>query len=131
MSARKNLSAMLGGAVQQARTVDAKAAQEITTPRRQVAASAPTRMSSRSAKWLTFERKETRQRPDQIEWIASKRKELKAIRGGEGERLTDDTLIRIALDLLMRRGDELAGMTEDQLRRSLGIVLEERQDSIF
>lgn len=126
MSARKNLSAMLGGAVQQAGTVDVKAAQEIPMVRPQVAAPTQIRASSRAAKWLTFERKETRQRPDQIEWIEAKRKDLNAVRGGEGERLTDNTLIRVALDLLMQRGDELAGTTEDELRQSLGIALENK-----
>jgi hypothetical protein len=124
MSSRKNLSAMLGGAVQQAGTVDVRAAQEIPIVRPQVAATAPIRTSSRAAKWLTFERKETRQRPDQIKWIEAKRKDLNAARGGEGERLTDNTLIRVALDLLMQRGDELTGATEDELRRSLGIAFE-------
>ncbi|GAA4687395.1 hypothetical protein [Frondihabitans cladoniiphilus] len=123
MSARKNLSAMLGGAVQQAGTIDVQTAQEIPVARPQVAAAAPLRTSSRAAKWLSFERKETRQRPDQIEWIEAKRKDLNAMRGGEGERLTDNTLIRVALDLLMQRGDDLTGTTEDELRRSLGIAL--------
>lgn len=121
MSARKNLSAMLGGAVQPAGTIDNKVAQDSPVTRPQVAAVAPLRTTTRAAKWLTFERKETRQRPDQIEWIEAKRKELNAVRGGEGERLTDNTLIRVALDLLIQRGDELAGITEDDLRRSLGI----------
>lgn len=124
MSARKNLSAMLGGAVQQAGTVDVKVAQAIPTVRPQVEAAVALRSSTRAAKWLTFERKETRQRPDQIKWIEAKRKDLNAVRGGEGERLTDNTLIRVALDLLMQRGDELAGTTEDELRRPLGITLE-------
>lgn len=43
------------------------------------------------------------------------------VRGGVGERLTDNTLIRVALDLLMQRGDELAGTTDDELSLSLEI----------
>ena len=121
MTARKNLGAMLGGAVDPAGTVTPLRAEEITPPssRAETVVAVPT--SRPSAKWLTFERKETRQRADQIEWIEAKRKELNNCRGGVGERLTDNTLIRVALDLLMQRGGELRGTTEDELRRSLGI----------
>lgn len=72
-------------------------------------------------KWLTFERKETRQRPDQIAWIEAKRKELNLHRGRAGERLTDNTLIRVALDLLRLHENELRGSTEAELRASLGM----------
>lgn len=74
-----------------------------------------------AARWIEFERKETRQRLDQLQWLESKRKELNAARAGRGERLTDNTLIRVAIDLLMKHGDELDGTTEDELRSSLGL----------
>lgn len=73
-------------------------------------------------RWLTYERKETRIRPDQLEWVEAQRKELNAHRQGAGERLTDNTLIRVALDLLMKHQGELQGVTEDQLRQSLGLT---------
>jgi hypothetical protein len=39
----------------------------------------------------------------------------------QGERLTDDTLIRVAIDLLIVNGERLQGATEAELRASLGI----------
>lgn len=73
-------------------------------------------------KWLTFEPKPTRQRRDQLDWIEAKRKELNSLRGRAGERLTDNTLIRVAVDLLIVNGDRLQGATEAELRASLGIT---------
>nr|WP_255494231.1 hypothetical protein [Cryobacterium sp.] len=73
-------------------------------------------------RWLTYERKETRIRPDQLEWVEAQRKELNQRRQGAGERLTDNTLIRVALDLLIKHQGELQGVTEDQLRQSLGLT---------
>jgi hypothetical protein len=42
-----------------------------------------------------------------------------------GERITDNTLLRIAIDLLLARADELRGTTEQELAASVG--LEPRQ----
>lgn len=74
-----------------------------------------------NARWIHFERKDTRLRADQLRWTEAKRKQLNTLRAGRGDRLTDNTLIRIALDLLIERGDELAGTTENELRASLGL----------
>ena len=38
---------------------------------------------------------------------------------GSGERITENTLIRIAVDLLMNQSDELKGTTEEELSASL------------
>ncbi|GAA4288927.1 hypothetical protein [Georgenia daeguensis] len=38
-----------------------------------------------------------------------------------GERITDNTLLRIAIDLLLSRADELTGTTEQELAASLGL----------
>jgi hypothetical protein len=38
-----------------------------------------------------------------------------------GERITDNTLVRVAIDLLLTRADDLAGVTEEELRASLGL----------
>jgi len=43
-----------------------------------------------------------------------------------GERITDNTLLRIAIDLLLARAHELRGTTEQELAASLG--LEPRQE---
>ena len=42
-------------------------------------------------------------------------------RGGAGERITTNTLIRVAAALLLSRSQDLAGTTEEELRRSLGL----------
>jgi hypothetical protein len=42
-------------------------------------------------------------------------------RGGQGERITANTLIRVAVAVLLSRSQELAGATEEELRRSLGL----------
>lgn len=36
-----------------------------------------------------------------------------------GERITDNTLVRVAIDMLLERKDELSGTTERELRESL------------
>ena len=40
-------------------------------------------------------------------------------RGGEGERITENTLIRVAVDVLLGRAGRLRGTTEDELRKSV------------
>lgn len=64
-----------------------------------------------------YERKETRLRPDQYSRLTELSRGLK----GRGERITENTLIRVAIDLLFSRGDDLAGATEAELRHSLGL----------
>jgi hypothetical protein len=49
------------------------------------------------------------------------RRMLNRRRGGEGERITENTLIRVAVALLLSRSADLTGTTEDGLRKSLGL----------
>lgn len=46
---------------------------------------------------------------------------LNRARGGAGERITENTLIRVAISLLLSRASELRGTTEEELRQSLGL----------
>ena len=78
--------------------------------------------SSILPKYQTLDRKETRLRADQLEALNTATKGLNRKRRGKGERLTDNTLIRVAVDLLLSRADELQGMTEEELRQSLGLT---------
>ncbi|MEP1062252.1 MULTISPECIES: hypothetical protein [Cyanophyceae] len=78
--------------------------------------------SSILPKYQTLDRKETRLRADQLEALNTVTKGLNRKRRGKGERLTDNTLIRVAVDLLLSRADELQGMTEEELRQSLGLT---------
>ncbi|MGF2952117.1 hypothetical protein ACOJVP_07190 [Mycobacterium sp. THU-M116] len=74
--------------------------------------------------WVRYdqlERKETRLRPDQYTRLSSISRSLNRARAGAGERITENTLIRVAIDLLLQRESELAGATEADLRRSMGL----------
>ncbi|MDZ7966427.1 MAG: hypothetical protein RM368_15865 [Nostoc sp. DedSLP03] len=78
--------------------------------------------STELPKYLKLERKETRLRQDQIDALTDLTRKLnrtKQVKGGE--RLTDNTLIRVAVDLLLSKASELQGTTEDELRSSLNL----------
>nr|WP_012311416.1 chromosome segregation ATPase [Arthrobacter sp. Chr15]ABR67051.1 putative chromosome segregation ATPase [Arthrobacter sp. Chr15] len=73
-------------------------------------------------RFAEFERKEARLRQDQLDALdALARKIKRARKPGAGERITDNTLIRVAVDLLLARQDELMGSTEDELRTSVSL----------
>ena len=74
---------------------------------------------SQIPKWQRLERKELRLRADQLDELARLRRTLNRQRGGEGERITENTLIRVAVDMLLGRADRLRGITEDELRKSV------------
>jgi hypothetical protein len=70
--------------------------------------------------YLTFVRKETRLREDQIDALAIKARQINRNKTDTGlERITDNTLIRIAVDLLLEQKDKLWGNTEEELRNSV------------
>lgn len=69
--------------------------------------------------YASLDRKETRLRTEQVEALAVLTRRLNRDRRGAGERLTDNTLIRVAVDLLLRDANRLAGTTEAELLRSL------------
>ena len=72
-------------------------------------------------KYLRLERKELLIWPDQITGLSILARRLNRNRGGAGERITTNTLIRVAAALLLSRSQDLSGTTEDELRRSLGL----------
>ena len=74
---------------------------------------------SQVPKWQRLERKELRLRADQLDELARLRRLLNRQRRGEGERITENTLIRVAVDLLLSRSADLRGTTEDRLRESV------------
>jgi len=89
-------------------------------PRRSRTADGTTGLTeSQTPKWQRLERKELRLRADQLDDLARLRRSLNRQRGGEGERITENTLIRVAVDLLLSRGADLRGTTEDELRESV------------
>ena len=72
-------------------------------------------------KYLRLERKELLIWPEQITNLSILARVLNRTRGGAGERITTNTLIRVAVALLLSRSQDLAGTTEEELRRSLGL----------
>jgi len=73
--------------------------------------------------YLQLVRKEARIRGDQADKLAAEVRRLNQARkhrsGPVGERITDNTLIRVAIDLLLSQVDDLAGSTETELRNSV------------
>ncbi len=68
-----------------------------------------------------YERKEARLRADQYGELSNVSRRLNRARNGNGERITENTLIRVAIDLLLSREGDLAGATEAELRKSVGL----------
>jgi hypothetical protein len=72
-------------------------------------------------RFLDFERKETRLRSDQQNALTEHARRLNRSKGTGGARITDNTLIRVAVDLLLAKADKLAGQNEAELRHSVGL----------
>ncbi|PPT05211.1 hypothetical protein CKA32_000424 [Geitlerinema sp. FC II] len=66
-------------------------------------------------------RKEARLREDQIDSLTGLARQLNRQKRG-GERITENTLIRLAVDLLLEQSDRLQGNTESELRESLNKI---------
>lgn len=75
-------------------------------------------------RYLEMQRVDGRIRPDQSEDLAALRRQLLRARVDRSERITDNTLLRVAVDLLLAHAEQLAGATEDDLAAS---VLTEEQ----
>ncbi len=73
-----------------------------------------------SAPYLDLTRKEARFRPDQLNELTTLTRQLNRRRGSTGERITDNTLIRVAVDMLLRVADSLDGASEEELLQSVG-----------
>lgn len=71
-------------------------------------------------KWVTLERKEARLRADQLSALADLRRHVSARRRDRSEIITDNTLIRVAVDLLLQgHAHRLHGDTEEDLLASV------------
>lgn len=75
--------------------------------------------TSEVPKYLSLIRKETRLREDQLEQLTILTRQLNRQRQGKGERITENTLIRIAVDLLLSNSEQLQGITEEELTDSV------------
>lgn len=104
-----------GAAAAREPAAPAGAARQPARPRRTTAGLT----ESQTPKWQELERKELRLRPGQLDELARLRRVLNRQRAGAGERITENTLIRVAVDLLLASSGQLAGATEDELRDSV------------
>ena len=135
--ARADLSAMLGRLEDEPGPTAKKSSEPIapaTTPREsstkpRVTPDSPAKTSKKTIapeletlpgpRYSRLDRKETRLRPDQYEGLTEHARRLNRAKGTGGERITENTLIRIAIDMLLARATELDGKTEEQLRKSV------------
>ncbi|MEU5859343.1 hypothetical protein ABZ799_28860 [Nocardiopsis dassonvillei] len=88
----------------------------------------PAAAKTSGPKWVGLERKEALLWPDQVSGLTDLRRQLqrrKRAEGGGGERITENTLIRVAVSVLLEHGDALTGVDESELRKSLSSVLRE------
>ena len=97
------------------------AATHHTSPRRETRRGAKTPAPGQWVRYDELERKETRLRIDQYGQLSDLSRRLNRLRAGQGERITENTLIRVAIDLLLGRESDLAGTTELELRKSVGL----------
>ena len=100
-----------------ARVTDSKT---VERPNRQTAEVSESQ-ANEVPKYLTLVRKEARLREDQLDSLTSLARSLNRKRKGSGERITENTLIRVAVDLLMNQSDKLQGTTEAELSTSVGL----------
>jgi pyruvate/2-oxoglutarate dehydrogenase complex dihydrolipoamide acyltransferase (E2) component len=90
---------------------EAGALEEASTPREEKPGEAPPAQASppegRGKRplppYLTYVRKECRLRPDQLDALTALARRLNRERKGKGERITENTLIRWAVDMLLER----------------------------
>ena len=64
-------------------------------------------------------RKDARIRDDQVTALTALADAVMRRRRFKAERITENTLIRVAIDLLLAHADRLRGSTEDELRNSV------------
>lgn len=82
--------------------------------------------SQQTPKYLQLVRREARMHARQVADLANLTRALnearrRGARSGTGERITDNTLVRVAVDLLLQDPRRLRGTTEDELRASVGL----------
>lgn len=87
--------------------------------KRKPAVSKPSPKVEPSATYLRFVRKETRLRDDQQNALTQHARRLSRARTQPGPRITDNTLIRVAVDLLLTRIEKASGDDEAAILESL------------
>lgn len=73
-------------------------------------------------KYLALQRKEARLRGDQVDALASLARRMNRAKADKGgERITENTLIRVAVDWLLSRDEPVGASSEEEIRRGLGV----------
>ena len=72
-----------------------------------------------AAKYARLTRKETRVREDQYVALTQLARALMRRRTDRRERITENTLVRVAIDLLLANADQLVGDSENELLQSV------------
>ena len=73
-------------------------------------------------KYLALQRKEARLRGDQVDALASLARRINRTKADKGgERITENTLIRVAVDWLLSREEPVGASSEEEIRRDLGV----------
>ena len=92
---------------------EAEALEEAPTPEEKPGEAPPAQASPPEERplppYLTYVRKECRLRPDQLDALTALARRLNRERKGKGERITENTLIRWAVDLLLKHYHDQAG----------------------
>jgi hypothetical protein len=101
-----------GGGVVTAESRTAEVRKSRTTDRPDIGSPGP--------RYLRLARKDVRLREDQLEALDAAARRLSRHRKDKGERITENTLIRIAVDLLIPRLGGVTGDTEEALLKALG-----------
>lgn len=70
-------------------------------------------------RYLGLARKDVRLREDQVRALSDAARHLSRQRTNKAERITENTLIRVAVDLLLSHLDDMTGDTEEALLWSL------------
>ena len=105
-------------------TQSASAAPSKTTgqgPSRSASRRPPVPSAPERVHYSSLVRKEARLRDDQVESLTLRARKLSRNKTTGDQRITDNTLIRVAVDLLLAREADLSGTSEAELRRSLGL----------
>lgn len=69
--------------------------------------------------YLRYVRKETRLREDQQNQLTLQARRLNRAKKNQGARITENSLIRVAVDLFLAQIDRAAGDDEDSIRKSM------------
>ncbi|MGN6220932.1 MAG: hypothetical protein ACTHNQ_15640 [Microbacterium sp.] len=91
---------------------------KLSDARTRVAAETPPGQPS-APMFARLARKDARIRDDQVTALAALADAVMRRRRFKAERITENTLIRVAIDLLLAHADRLRGSTEDELRNSV------------